>query len=136
MSVFDNPKIFTQITVNFSPKTNPVGIDIRGNPVQTTINYQVRFAIFPVSSNINPEIYGDELTERYRCRLLGVLRENETIESTDFPSEIVPGEIGNTIINGRYCQVKLDEVIQSSVSSIINPILGSKYQISVVSWSR
>lgn len=136
MRVFDKPEIFNQITVTFTPKENSTGVDRRGNPVKNEVSYQVRFAIFPTSSNNSSEVYGDKLIEQYKCYLLGVLKDGETSETRILPESIVPGEIGEALIEDRSCQIKLDGLIQSSVSPIIKDILGKKYQISVVSWSR
>lgn len=124
-TIFNNPSLFQIAYLTFFVHSvySEEEYDPRGNIKKDVVQINIKVKIKPNSSDTVGEEQGQHTTETYSCRMLE--------PSIIIPKELKLGDIGESIINGNKCKVRIDKIQQSGVSPITTPILGEALDITV-----
>ena len=123
-TVFSDSELWQHAEFTFTvinKKTTEVGK--RGQPKVTEKKMVVKFKMRP---SLQPQSRQSEnvaeLKERYQCRVVSV---DGNLEKVALPTEIKPEDAGTGIFKGRQCRAIVKSVSQSSLSPILEDILGA-----------
>lgn len=124
--VFDNP-LFTQLLVKFPVQCCDAKVDERGNMSTMGGILAVKFKLNKPTSTDTQDWQGAQSSQRVVAYCLDPL---------ELPKEINVGHVGTAFMYNRRMEVKVKNILFSSVAPVVDTILGQKVLLEIIERSQ